>query len=56
MRSLDCVRVLRDWLADGLWTVVEEGRDVLDWSALTAPGPSDVAGSVEFPNDGAREN
>ena len=37
VRSLGCVRVLKDWLADGLWTVVEEAREVLDWSALTAP-------------------
>ena len=55
VRSLGCVGVLKDWLADGLWTVVEEVREVLDWSALTAPEPSDVAGCVAFPTNEARE-
>lgn len=55
VRSLGCVGVVKDRLADGLWTVVEERKEVLDWSALTAPGLSDVAGSVILPTNGARE-
>ena len=38
VRSLGCVGVLKDWFADGLRTALQKGRDVVDWSALTAPG------------------
>lgn len=48
--NLSCVGVLNDWLADGLWTVVEEGREVLDWSALTPPGSIRRDGKCGIPN------
>ena len=50
VRSLGCVGVLKDRLADGLWTVVEERKEVLDWSALTAPRSIRRGGKCETPN------
>ena len=38
VRSMGCVGVLKDWLLDGLRVALQEGREVVDWSALTAPG------------------
>ena len=42
VRSLGCVGVLKDWLLDGLRVALQEGREVVDWSAPNRSGLRDL--------------